>query len=170
MIFLIFLYCVINSVAPGWSWHNFVDKMTFLVENALILTIIEHKFLLKGPISSIIFYCCWICNMFLARLISQWVDHCKILATLHVLLRQNFFSNQWIRGPLQYENGVHSSGFRAVWEFGKRPGNTKKCFLALEKWRNLINLPKTQEKSVNFIPGHGIFASVAYLPHSVNSS
>ena len=50
--------------------------------------------------------------------------------------------------------------FPAVREFRKRPGNTKKCFPALEKSRNLINLPKTREKSVYFVPGHGIFANV----------
>ena len=42
----------------------------------------------------------------------------------------------------------------------EKAGKYKKCFPALEKSRNLINLPKTREKSVNFIPGHGIFASV----------
>ena len=37
------------------------------------------------------------------------------------------------------------TGFPVVCEFGKRPRNTKKCFPALEKSRNLIDLPKIWE-------------------------
>ena len=77
----------------------------------------------------------------------------KIVAVVFITVtshEHHGVSNHW------HLNCLFKAWFPAVREFGKRPGNTKKCFPALEKSRNLINLPKTREKSVNFIPGHGI--------------
>ena len=95
-----------------------------------------------------------ICVPSLTRVFVKVINHLFICEEFPKTWTEGFISVLYKKGDML------NPGFPAVREFGKRPGNTKKCFPALEKSRNLINLPKTRKKSVNFIPGHGIFARV----------